>query len=120
MLVTDHINLMGTNPLVGPNDPAVGPRFVGMGAAYDPTLRERLHAAADVVAQQVPPTVGVLEADGETCILTAGAHSLDAIAVHLALLDVDVEVIEPPELAERLGRMARRLSYRPGEPSGHP
>ncbi len=46
MAVTDHINLMGTNPLVGPNDDAVGPRFVSMGATYDPELRTLLHAAA--------------------------------------------------------------------------
>jgi predicted DNA-binding transcriptional regulator YafY len=89
-------------------------------APYPHQARVRLHAPVGVVAQQIPPTVGALEADGETCVLTVGANSLDTIAVHLALLDVDVEVIEPPELAERLGRMARRLSYRPGEPSGHP
>jgi xanthosine phosphorylase len=46
MALTDHINLMGVNPLVGPNDPAVGERFVAMGAAYDPALRASLHAAA--------------------------------------------------------------------------
>ncbi len=46
MALTDHINLMGVNPLVGPNDDAVGPRFASLGAAYDPGLRERLHAAA--------------------------------------------------------------------------
>ena len=46
MALTDHINLMGTNPLIGPNDDAIGPRFVAMGATYDPGLRERLHAAA--------------------------------------------------------------------------
>ncbi len=47
MALTDHVNLMGANPLVGPNDEAVGPRFVGMGATYDAELRARLHAAAD-------------------------------------------------------------------------
>jgi len=46
MALTDHINLMGTNPLVGPNDDAVGPRFASMGAAYDSELTERLRAAA--------------------------------------------------------------------------
>jgi xanthosine phosphorylase len=47
MAITDHINLMGANPLTGPNDDALGPRFVGLGDAYDPALRARLHAAAD-------------------------------------------------------------------------
>ncbi len=46
MALTDHINLMGTNPLIGPNDEAIGPRFTPMGATYDPGLRDRLHAAA--------------------------------------------------------------------------
>jgi xanthosine phosphorylase len=46
MALTDHINLSGANPLTGPNDDALGPRFVPLGAAYDADLRERLHAAA--------------------------------------------------------------------------
>ena len=106
-----------------PRDPPDAVGLVAHGttsAPYPHQARVRLHAAVDVVAQQVPPTVGVLEADGGTCILTAGAHSLDAIAVHLALLDVDVEVLEPPELIERLDRMARRLSPRRGGPSAAP
>ena len=46
MVLTDHVNMMGVNPLVGPNDEDVGERFVAMGAAYDPGLRTALHAAA--------------------------------------------------------------------------
>jgi xanthosine phosphorylase len=46
MAITDHINLTGRNPLTGPNDEAIGERFVGMGRAYDPELLERLRAAA--------------------------------------------------------------------------
>jgi xanthosine phosphorylase len=46
MALTDHINLMGANPLAGPNDDELGPRFVGLGDAYDVDLRARLHAAA--------------------------------------------------------------------------
>jgi xanthosine phosphorylase len=44
--LTDHINMLGFNPLIGPNDDAVGPRFPSLRDAYDPELRERLHAAA--------------------------------------------------------------------------
>jgi xanthosine phosphorylase len=44
--LSDHINMMGLNPLIGPNDDDVGPRFVGMDAAYDPGLRAALHARA--------------------------------------------------------------------------
>lgn len=46
MALTDHINLMGANPLTGANDEAIGPRFVGLGDAYDLDLRAALRAAA--------------------------------------------------------------------------
>jgi inosine/guanosine/xanthosine phosphorylase family protein len=46
MALTDHINFTGLNPLVGPNDDALGPRFVGLGDAYDLDLRKALHLAA--------------------------------------------------------------------------
>lgn len=39
MLIEDHINMQGANPLRGPNDDAVGPRFPDMTAAWDPELR---------------------------------------------------------------------------------
>jgi xanthosine phosphorylase len=46
MLITDHINLSGTNILTGPNDDEIGPRFTSLRDAYDPELRSRFHAAA--------------------------------------------------------------------------
>ncbi len=48
--ISDHINMLGFNPLIGPNDDAVGPRFLSLADAYDPDLRARLHAAAETLS----------------------------------------------------------------------
>jgi purine-nucleoside phosphorylase len=61
MLITDHINLTGTNPLIGPNEDSWGPRFPDMTRAYD----EALIAAAERIAK------------------TAGAHLQKGIYVGL-------------------------------------
>lgn len=47
--IQDHLNLSGENPLTGPNDERLGPRFPDMGAAYDP----QLGAALDRCAQNL-------------------------------------------------------------------
>jgi purine-nucleoside phosphorylase len=57
MLIADHINLLGDNPLIGPNDERLGPRFPDMSEAYD----EGLRAIARRVAQErkIPLREGV-------------------------------------------------------------
>jgi purine-nucleoside phosphorylase len=46
MVIVDHINMTGQNPLIGHNDDRLGPRFPDMTRAYGPAGREALHATA--------------------------------------------------------------------------
>ena len=54
MAIADHINLLGVNPLTGPNDDAVGPRFPSLRDAYDPELRYRLPTARGAARSTSP------------------------------------------------------------------
>ncbi len=49
VLLRDHINLMGGNPLVGPHDPSWGPRFFDMTEAYSGSLRSQLQGIAQML-----------------------------------------------------------------------
>lgn len=46
MVIKDHINLLGTNPLIGPNDDELGPRFPDMSQPYTERLIETAHNVA--------------------------------------------------------------------------
>ena len=60
VLLADHINLQGDNPLVGENDDALGPRFPDMSEPYDPALRRLAREAA--LARGIPLREGVYAA----------------------------------------------------------
>ena len=57
MLIADHINLIGDNPLIGPNDDRLGARFPDMSAVYDAELRTLARSVA--VAQRIVLREGV-------------------------------------------------------------
>ena len=57
VLLEDHINLMGANPLIGSNDESIGPRFPDMSEPYDAALRRLALQAAD--EQKMPLQEGV-------------------------------------------------------------
>ena len=57
MIIDDHINLLGANPLTGPNDDRFGPRFPDMSEVYSWRLRKIAHEAA--AARKVGVTHGV-------------------------------------------------------------
>lgn len=58
VLVADHINLMGDNPLIGPNEDDLGPRFPDMSEPYDGQLQAHLGEIA--LEQGIPLVKGIL------------------------------------------------------------
>lgn len=84
MLIEDHINLpgmVGANPLMGPNDDALGQRFVGMAQAYDRSLRQ--------LASQVAREQGIPLHSGVYCALSGPAFETPAEIRMLRLLGAD-------------------------------
>ena len=53
MLITDHINLVGVNPLMGPNDERFGPRFPDLTNAYSPELQDIVLQEARAMGMQI-------------------------------------------------------------------
>lgn len=92
MIITDHINFSGTNPLVGTNDDALGPRFPDMSGAYDPELRAlaRKTAREESIPVRTGVYVGVLGPSYETPAELAMLRAWGADAVGMSTV---VEVI---------------------------
>ncbi|HZC26826.1 MAG TPA: YafY family protein [Actinopolymorphaceae bacterium] len=103
-------------PREPPSDDLAGYTSRGVSiAAYRYHARFTMHAPAEVVAEVVTPTSGVVEAvDADTCVLHTGGNSLDQLAIYVAILGFDFEVHEPPELVERLRTLATRLDRATG------
>lgn len=57
VLLEDHINLMGANPLIGPNDETIGVRFPDMSEPYDPSLRRLALQVASEQGIELPQGV---------------------------------------------------------------
>jgi predicted DNA-binding transcriptional regulator YafY len=87
--------------------------YVSRAVSYEPyqyRARVILEAPVAVVAERVPPTVGVVEAiDEQRCMFYTGAQSLDMLSVYIGLIGVDFEVQEPGELVEHIRGLADRL-----------
>lgn len=115
--VADHINLMGDNPLIGPNDERLGPRFPDMSAPYDAEYRE---IAAEVAeAENIALREGVLAAVAGPNLETAAEYRFlsrigadivgmslvpeNLAAVHMGLrvlgLSVVTDLCDPDDLA---------------------
>jgi purine-nucleoside phosphorylase len=89
MLITDHINLTGTNPLIGPNEDSWGPRFPDMTRAYDEALIAAAESIANASGVQLQKGIYVgltgpsLETPSEVKFLqTIGAEAVGFSTVH--------------------------------------
>jgi purine-nucleoside phosphorylase len=72
VLITDHINMQGTNPLIGKNDDTLGPRFPDMFNCYDKDLRNLAEAVA--IDEKVPLQKGVYVAVSGPTFETAAEY----------------------------------------------
>ncbi len=86
MIIDDHINMMGASPLIGPHQPAWGPRFPDQSNVYDEKLRAVLAKAGEAVGEFMPH--GVYLADSgpayETPAEIRAFRSLGADAVGMS------------------------------------
>ncbi len=123
MVIDDHINLMGVNPLIGPNDDSLGPRFPDMCRPYCPEYADLAMAIA--LGNAVPAHRGVYAAMTGPCLETRAEYRMlrtigaDAIgmstvpevivAVHAGLKTLGLSVLtdvclpdalEPVEIGE--------------------
>jgi predicted DNA-binding transcriptional regulator YafY len=72
--------------------------------------RVTLHAPADHITKRLPPHAGTIEAiDDQQCLYQTGDDDVAWLALRIAMLGVDFDVHEPPELADHLQTLADRL-----------
>ena len=82
VLVSDHINLQGANPLVGPNDESLGPRFPDMSDAYSRELRE--------IAKQVAEELVIPISEGVYAAMLGPSYETPAEIRFLRIIGADV------------------------------
>jgi len=81
-LVTDHINLQGSNPLVGPNEERFGPRFPDMSEVYSKRYRE--------IARQAAAELGILLAEGVYAAMLGPSYETPAEIRFLRAIGADL------------------------------
>lgn len=111
--ITDHINLSGRNPLVGPNINELGPRFPDMSNAYDKELRVLLHEVSK--KQNVNLKNGVYcSVLGPTYETPAEIRMLRTIGADLVGMSTVPEVIAANHLGLKVAGVACITNYAAG------
>lgn len=82
VLISDHINLQGTNPLMGPNNEALGARFPDMTEAYSRAYR--------TIAQKVARELGITLQEGVYAALTGPNYETPAEIRYLRTIGADL------------------------------
>ncbi len=82
VLISDHINLQGANPLVGPNDDSLGPRFPDMSEAYSRRYRE--------IAHEVAAQLGIELAEGVYAAVLGPSYETPAEIRYLRSIGADL------------------------------
>ncbi len=105
MIVTDHLNLTGKNPLLGPNDDALGPRFVDMTRAYDERLTCALNEVA--TAASIPMKAGVYAGLlGPSYETPAEVRMLRGLGAHAVGMSTVLEVIALRHMGVRIAALS--------------
>ncbi len=105
VLISDHINLQGSNPLIGPNDDTLGPRFPDMSDAYCAECR--------AIAHEVGRQLGIALAEGVYAAVTGPSYETPAEIRYMRTIGADlVGMSTVPEVivANHLGMRALAIS----------
>jgi purine-nucleoside phosphorylase len=105
VLISDHINLQGSNPLVGPNDDLLGPRFPDMSEAYSARHRE--------IAKEAARELGIELSEGVYAAMLGPSYETPAEIRYLRAIGADmVGMSTVPEVivANHLGLRALGIS----------
>jgi len=80
-----------------------------------------LHGPIASLRKRVPPSYGSLEPiDDQTCLLRTGSDWLGGLAVYVAMIGVDFEVLDPPEFVDEVRRLAERFTRAHSSTRGKP